>query len=98
MEELNIVEQYLLHSRYPEGYTKADKTNLRRKCRQNFKLEDGVLYYRKNIKTASEPWRICVRTDNEKKRILESCHSGIEGMTWKLAIAVINSVSVVVIL
>ena len=59
--------------------TRADKANLRRKCRNNFKLEEGILYYRRNVLNENEPWRICVHTEDEKKRVLESCHSGVEG-------------------
>ena len=78
MEELKSFELYLLRGEYPTDYTKADKANLRRKCRNNFKVEDGMLYYRRNVPNESEPWRICVRTD-EKRRVLESCHGGVEG-------------------
>ena len=31
MGEFDDVENYLLHGKYPEGYTKAKKANLRRK-------------------------------------------------------------------
>ena len=34
---------------YPAGYSKTDRAILRRKCRDNFKLEDGLLYYRKRL-------------------------------------------------
>ena len=34
---------------YPAGYSKTDRANLRCKCRDNFKLEDGLLYYRKRL-------------------------------------------------
>ena len=82
-KELGIVEKYLLRGEYPVGMTKADKANLRRKCRNNFKTEDGVLYYRKNVETGDKQedslWRICVRTCEDKMRILESCHAGLAG-------------------
>ena len=41
------VENYLLRGKYLEGYTKGEKANLRRKCRNNFKIEAGILYYKK---------------------------------------------------
>ena len=80
--ELSVVEEYLLRGTYPDGFSKADKANLRRKCRNNFKIEDGVLHYRKNGGSEKEEdhWRICVRSVEEKGRILESCHSGVAGM------------------
>ena len=31
MGEFDVVENYLLHGKYPEGYTKGKKANLRRK-------------------------------------------------------------------
>ena len=65
--------------KYPAGYSKTDKANLRRKCRDNFKLEDGLLYYRKKTAKETESWRTCVQVDFEKKRIMERCHSGVEG-------------------
>ena len=80
--ELSVVEGYLLRGTYPDGFSKADKANLRRKCRNNFKIEDGVLHYRKNGGSEKEEdhWCICVRSEEEKGRILQSCHSGVAGM------------------
>ena len=48
-EELRAVEKYLIYGEYEEGMEKGEKANFRRKCRNNYKLEDGVLHYRKNI-------------------------------------------------
>ena len=31
-----------------------------------------------------EGWKICVRTEGEKRRILLSCHAGIEGKTERI--------------
>ena len=70
----------LRSSQYPKGMTKGEKTNLRRKCKNNFKFETGMLYYKNNGIDEASKWKICVRSDDEKRRILESCHSGIEGM------------------
>ena len=47
MEQLEAVENYLLRGVYPSGLSKGEKVNLRQKCKNNFKLEDGILYYRK---------------------------------------------------
>ena len=49
------------------------------KCK-NFKFETGMLYYKTDGIDEASKWKICVRSDDEKRRILESCHSGIEGM------------------
>ena len=43
MGEFDDVENYLLHGKYPEGYAKGEKANLLRKCRDNFKIEAGIL-------------------------------------------------------
>ena len=80
--EFSIVEDYLRMNQYPKGISKGDKANLRRKCK-NFKFDCGVLYFRRVKKGEGEEegWKICVRTEDEKRRILESCHAGIEGKT-----------------
>ena len=80
--ELSVVEEYLLRGTYPDGFSKAEKANLKQKCRNNFKIEDGVLHYRKNGGNEKEEnqWRVCVRSEEEKARILESCQSGVAGI------------------
>ena len=79
--ELSVVEDYLLRGKYPDGFSKAEKANLRRKCRNNFMMDKGVLHYRKNTggEKDGNDWRICIRSEEEKTRILESCHSGVAG-------------------
>ena len=81
-DEFSVIEDYLRMNQYPKGISKGDKANLRRKCK-NFKFDCGVLYFRRVKKGEGdeEGWKICVRTEDEKKRILESCHAGIEGKT-----------------
>ena len=56
------------------------------KCLEHFRVEDGVLYYSavgasKVSKCAcpDRPWRVVVRTEEEKKRIMQSCHSSAHG-------------------
>ena len=73
-DEFTAVETYLRCSQYPKGMTKGEKANLRRKCKNNFKFETRMLYYKKD--GIDEAPKICVRSDDEKRRILESCHSG----------------------
>ena len=46
--------------------------NLRCKCRS--KLHAVYTTEEMYPKRVCEPWRICVRTEDEKKRVLESCH------------------------
>ena len=47
MEDLAEVDAYLRRGEYPMGMSKGEKANLRRKCRNNFKLGGGMLYYKK---------------------------------------------------
>ena len=59
----------ILHGKYPVNLSNGEKANLRRKCR-NYKMEAGLLYYRKFIPGATDQlWKICIRTNEEKKRI-----------------------------
>ena len=89
--ELSVVEEYLLRGSYPDGFSKA---NLIRKCRNNFQIENGVLHYRKNGGNEKEEnqWRGCVRSEEEKALILESCHSGVAGIiSYQFIFAVAKS-------
>ena len=81
-DEFSVVEDYLRMNQYPKGLSKGDKANLRRKCK-NFEFDCGVLYFRRVKKGEGdeEGWKICVRTEDEQRRILESCHAVIEGKT-----------------
>jgi hypothetical protein len=82
LEDLTDIERYLLCGEYPAGLSKGDKANLRRRCRNNFKLEAGVLYYRRasgEDDESGEPWRIAVKTEDDRQRILESYHAGVGG-------------------
>ena len=54
MEELEAVENYLLRGAYLSGLSKGEKANLRRKCKDNFKLEDGILYYKRTVEDIRE--------------------------------------------
>ena len=54
MTELSVVEDYLLRGKYPDGFSKAEKANLRRKCRNNFVMDKGVLHYKAAI---PEVWK-----------------------------------------
>ncbi len=82
MGEFVDVENYLLHGQYPEGTSKGEKANLRWKCRNNYKIEAGILYYRKCVAGVDQPWKICARNEEEKKRILQSCHAGPTGYRY----------------
>ena len=65
MEDLTAVDTYLRKGEYPTGLSKGEKANLRRRCRNNFKLQGELLYYKKAHSTAKDgegqsEWKICV--------------------------------------
>ena len=79
MEDLAAVDAYLRRGEFPSGITKGEKANLRRKCHNNFKLEEGVLYYKKASDESDWKTLVCIRSTGEKRKIMESCHAGIGG-------------------
>ena len=57
MMDFSDVEGYLLHAKYPLAYSKGDKSNLRRHCRNIFNIDNGIMRYhtvRKMAKCAGE--------------------------------------------
>ena len=76
MEDLTAVDTYL-RKEYPSGISKGEKGI---RCR---KLEGGVLYYKKALSAEDSEeqseWKICVRSKEEKQKIMESCHAGVGG-------------------
>ena len=81
LQNLQEIQDYLQRGEYPSGLDKGEKANFRRKCKNNFKFEDGVLYYRKHLSKAEadQDWRVCVRSLEDKARIIKSCHAGPTG-------------------
>ena len=49
------------------------------KMPKQFMMDKGVLHYRKNTggEKDGNDWYICIRSEDEKTRILKSCHSGV---------------------
>ncbi len=71
--EYRNVFNYLSAQEYPlEVSSKDQKRNFRRKCKDNFRLEDGQLKYRKK---GTQEWRVFIARKEDKDRILQSCHS-----------------------
>ena len=73
---------YLESGIYPAGLSKNEKRNLRRKCNENFKVENGQLYYRRSNRCTTQEeceWKLCIKTVEEKQRVLRSCHSSATG-------------------
>ena len=89
MKDYAAVYKYLENSVYPDGLSKEKKRNFRRKCKENFKIENGQLFHRRcDRKNASEQnetneltdeWELCISTEEEKARVLRSCHSSATG-------------------
>ena len=81
--EYDHLYDYAAFSRYPTGSFKNQRRIIRRKFIEHFRAEDGVLYYSavgtsKVSKSASCPdreWKVVVRMEKERRRIIESCHS-----------------------
>ena len=57
----------------------GDKANLRKKCNSNFKFRVWTSLL-KEEKSCNDAWTVCVRSEDEKKRALKSCHSRVGGM------------------
>lgn len=67
----NQVFQYLRDNQYPEGWTKDQKRNLRKKAKTFF-LDDGALFFVANENSEPKRW---VHDKKEQERILHACHS-----------------------
>ena len=62
LQNLQEIQDYLQRGEYPSGLDKGQKANFRRKCKNNFKFEDGVLYYRKHSSQYSLDTEVCIST------------------------------------
>ena len=72
MENLQEIENYLRKGEYPPTInSKTEKENFRRKCRQNFKFENGSLYYKKHTKAQLTGGYVCaaMRRNQESSKI-----------------------------
>ena len=79
MEELEAVESYLLREVYPSSLSKGEKANLRQKCKNNFNLEDGNSVLQESSRWWQELYTMEDLCEEDKSRIMESCHAGVEG-------------------
>lgn len=67
----NQVFQYLRDNQYPEGWTKDQTRNLRKKAKTFF-LDDGALFFVANENSEPKRW---VHDKKEQERILHAYHS-----------------------
>ena len=64
--EFREVEDYLTRQLYPSGMTeKGVKANFRRKCKRNYKVENGILLPSTQPVAVKDPWRMCVSSDED---------------------------------
>ena len=77
MDDYNEVYEFCVSHRYPAGCSKNEKRSLRRKCQKHYKVEKGVLFYRASDQ--HQQWREVPRDSQHIRRILNSCHSSLEG-------------------
>ena len=95
MDDYDSIYRYLESGIYAEGLSKNEKRNLRCKCKKNFKIENGQLFCRKSDRGAEserEPqWKLCLKTEDDKQRMLPSCHSSDTGITFKFGMEEQNS-------
>ena len=82
MEDYERIFTYLESGIYPAELLKNEKRNFRRKCKENYKVENGQLHYRRSSRsrcTTQEEWKLCIKNTEDKERILKSCHSSSTG-------------------
>ena len=83
MEDYDEVYSFWQDNTYPNGLSKNEKRNFRRKCNENFFVREGQLYHRKSTRddrklrptVVEASGRLCIKTAEEKLRILKACHS-----------------------
>ena len=71
------LDAYLRKRRVPQWNEKERKQTLEGNVATISSLEEGVLYYKKA--SDESDWKFCIRSTDEKGKIMESCHVGIGG-------------------
>ena len=82
----NIYE-FLLYHRYPTGFSKNQKRILRRKSQEHFRVKQGLLFYSRVPRSKTHghrDWKQVPRTAQDQERIIEACHSSLEGKLKQL--------------
>ena len=74
--EYDALFVYLSKGVYPSDYGANPKRMLRRKA-ENFGIDNGELFY-VGRKKGDKPRRV-IKTEEERRRILENCHGQTEG-------------------
>lgn len=74
--EYDTLYTYLSKGVYPSNYDANKKRMLRRKA-ENFRIDNGELFYVGRKK--GDKSRRVIKTEEERRRILENCHGQTEG-------------------
>ena len=90
--------RYLVLKSYPNDASKNQKRILRRRAKEHYKIRSGKLLYSARGKTkaldrgrSSRDWKIVVKTKEERRKVLESCHSGSGGQPYFIASYLVNT-------
>ena len=77
MFKMEEVENFL---KYPKGLIKEEKATFTRK--NKLQIDGGQFNYKKAAGdgTDGSVWKMCMQSEEEKTRILKSCHEGVGGI------------------
>ena len=90
MKDDDEIYEFLTFHRYPAGFSKNQKRVLRRKSQEHFRVKRGLLFYsglprsqaddaKRQGKRVDREWRQVPQTEEKRERIIQSCHSSLEG-------------------
>ena len=65
----DLILQYLLSKKYPEGASNNHKRSIRKKCKK-FVLKDGLVCY--SSEGVLKQW---IYSDEQQKRVIALCHA-----------------------
>ena len=94
--EYYAIYRYLETGKHDTGSSKNRKGILRRKAQEHYRIENGILFYSaiSSKNTATErTWKLVIKMEEERPRILESCHSGIRGKSNPLLFVLFSGVN-----
>ena len=89
------IYQYLASGKYETGSSKNQRRIIRRKAQEHYRIENGRLFYSaisSTNTTKERTWKLVIKTEEERQRILESCHSGIGGKSKPLLVVLFSGV------
>ena len=78
MENYDEIYEFLYSGKYPDNFTK-NQTRLLQFMLNHTLVKNGLLYYSKD----GNKWKQVPRSDEEKERILRSCHGSVESLFYQ---------------